>query len=141
MIVSDADEGGYLGSGIWHELIVKFSDNPRLINLVEVNAVQVATDIAVTNRIATPAPLVIRGLEGEIAFGDVRLNCLPDSPNDEWTPFKFKEENFVTKGITWEITDASDLAVSGTGTLTIPLSSDSLQSVRLAPDRRENDAC
>jgi len=130
VIVSDADEGGYLGSGIWHELIVKFSDNPRLINLVEVNAVQVATDIAVTNRIATPAPLVIRGLEGEIAFGDVRLNCLPDSPNDEWTPFKFKEENFVTKGITWEITDASDLAVSGTGTLTIPLSSDSLQSVR-----------
>ena len=131
VFVSDDDKGGYLGSGIWHDLVVSFSSDPRVIELVEVNAVQVATDIAVVNQIATPAPLIIKGVTGEFAFGDVRIkHAATDFESHAWTPFHYDPKNFNIVGTTWTITDAGDLVVKGSGTLTIPAPADPKNAIR-----------
>ena len=119
--LTDDDQNGYLGSGIWHELEVKFDDNPRVISSVEVNSVRVASDVVVNNRVATPLPIEIRGIKGEVAFGDVRLQHLPTELTREWKQLRYDENEFVATGVSWQIADAGDLIVDGSGSITIPV--------------------
>ncbi len=127
--LSDDDEAGYLSSGIWHELEIKFSDEPRAIQSVEINSVRVGTDIPINNRVATPLPLVIRGLRGDFAFGDIRLRHLPTDPSSEWETLVYDENDFDSKGASWQISDAGDLIISGSGSIGIP--TQEISAVRL----------
>ncbi len=132
VILSDDDEIGYLGAGIWHDLLIKFQDDPRIVNSVEINSVRIATDVAVNNRIASPTSLSIGSLQGEFAFGDVRLKHLPDNlESSEWKAFKYNPKDFVSKNATWIITDTGDLVVKGTGSLSIPAPSLNVTAIRL----------
>lgn len=129
--LSDDDTGGYLGAGIWHELVIAFSSNPRKINSVEVNAVRVATDIPVNNRRATPLPLSIHGLSGSIAFGDIRLKHLPlEIDANTWQTFQYVTKDIVATNATLEIADDGGFIIGGTGTVSIPSALENISAVR-----------
>ncbi|HJN72115.1 MAG TPA: hypothetical protein QF528_05925 [Phycisphaerales bacterium] len=121
VVLSDDDNGGYLGAGIWHELIIAFSNNPRLIDAVEINAVRMIADQPISNQLATPMPLTIRGTTGSFAFGDVRLQHFAEEVDHAtWKPIKYDSEHFITDEVTWNIKDSGDLVVQGTGSVHIP---------------------
>jgi glucose/arabinose dehydrogenase len=128
--LADDDEGGYLGSGIWHELEIKFSDNPRVITSVEINSVRVASDVLVNNRVATPLPIEIRGLDGDFAFGDVRLQHFSKDLDKSWRAFKYDKSECIEQGVSWQINDAGELVVYGSGSLKIPIQT-KFESIRL----------
>jgi len=132
IVLSNEDEGGYLGSGIWHELVVKFSSDPNVIHTVDVNSVRMATDVPVTDRIATPLPLTIRSLVGNIAFGDVRLqHHAKEVASGNWYPLKYDANSFTAiDGHVEVISDAGDLIVKGEGTVVIPVTILGNQAVR-----------
>ena len=125
VILSNEDGGGYLGAGIWHDLLIEFQSDPRIINFVEINGVRTESDVAVVDRIASPTNLLIRGLHGEFAFGDVRLKHMPSEIEDtEWMPLDYNERDFSTSGnATWNISDSGELELQGDGSTIIPLKS------------------
>ncbi|MDP7008015.1 MAG: hypothetical protein QGI78_00415 [Phycisphaerales bacterium] len=129
--LSDQDDGGYLGAGIWHEFAVSFASDPPTIHWAEVNSMRTHVNQTVHTRLATPSPIVIRSTKGTCAFGDVRLQHLPSNPNPErWKPIGLNLENVTEEGITWKQTDAGDLVVEGNGSLTIPIANNLLSAVR-----------
>jgi hypothetical protein len=117
--LSDAPIDGYLAPGIWHNLLITYTNDG--IQLVEINGVTAQKDIS-NELIVAPTPLRITSKSGFIAFGDVRMKQTQlDPTSDTWNDFKYDEASLTSSGkVRWARSDAGDLVVQGTGTVAIP---------------------
>ena len=117
----DQPVDGYLGSGIWHNLLVKYQMSPPAVTYTEVNGVvsKLNSRLSETQH---NVPIKIGSTNGAIAFGDVRVKQHSDETiPSSWSSFEYEVGSLETTGdVSWSKTDAGDLAVEGTGTVIIP---------------------
>jgi glucose/arabinose dehydrogenase len=118
----DNQEGGYLGSGIWHDLQVRFTANPPGVTKVEINSVP--TTIVTQNMSSIPVsrPIEIACTEGNVAFGDVRYRTTDKQPlSSDWSSLSYESNEIQFEGdVSVTSSDGGDIVVSGTGTIYVP---------------------
>ena len=116
--LSDTPIDGYLAPGIWHNLLISYSDND--IQQVEINGVIAEKHIQTAR--SGQETLKISNVKGIIAFGDVRIKQEQVvHHSDDWKPFQYDEATITTTGeVEWTNSDASELVVKGIGIVNIP---------------------
>jgi len=129
--LSDSQDGGYLGAGIWHNVTIKFSGNPPEVSLFEINSVPTSLDKFEFSGTSAPSPIEIVCTKGNFAFGDVRYRVGEEKLlSSDWSPISYDDADISIEGdAKWQKTDGGALLVNGTGTLTIP-HRDSFNSIR-----------
>jgi glucose/arabinose dehydrogenase len=124
--LADAPIDGYLSPGIWHNLHITYGNDS--IEKVEINGV--IADSNITSTQSGEHTLQISSVEGNIAFGDVRIKQRHPSDSEDWNTFTYDDTSITSDGdIEWTKSDAGDLVIKGTGTLQIPVTT-SFSSLR-----------
>ena len=120
--ISDFQEGGYLGAGIWHDLLIHFSSDPPAITKVELNSAQAISKNQKTTGNPVPSPIEIACTKGIVAFGDVRYRKVDTQPlSNEWAFISYESNALQTEGdVKITVSDGGDFEVSGNGTVRIP---------------------
>ncbi len=119
--LSNEQEGGYLGAGIWHDLVIKFEDDPTMVSYVGINSVETAVNTKQNTGMLRPAPIKITCTKGHFAFGDVRFRAEKEThiPSD-WNAVSFNKNAIEAQGdASWSESGAGDLVVSGNGKATL----------------------
>jgi glucose/arabinose dehydrogenase len=116
--LTDAPIDGYLSSGIWHNLLIAYSDDS--IQQVEINGV--IAERSITSTKSGEHTLQISSVKGNIAFGDVRIKQPLRSDSEDWSALDYDDTAITKNGaIEWTKSDAGDLVIKGTGTIHIPV--------------------
>ncbi len=119
--LSNDQEGGYLGAGIWHDLVIKFKDDPTMVSYVGINSVNTAVNIKQNTGMIRPAPIKITCTKGHFAFGDVRFRTEKEAHiSSDWNAIAFDKSSISVQGdASWHEASAGDLVVSGNGEATV----------------------
>ncbi|MBC8200688.1 MAG: PQQ-dependent sugar dehydrogenase [Planctomycetes bacterium] len=100
VVLSDEQDGGYLGAGIWHKARIQFQANPPKITSVEINNVTTDVDIITSSGLVKPSPLEIKCIKGNFAFGDVRLKTdLKVLDSTTWEPLQADGVEIALEGV------------------------------------------
>jgi glucose/arabinose dehydrogenase len=119
--LSNDQEGGYLGYGIWHDLVITFQEEPAKITYIGINSVETAAHITQNSGVIQPAPIIISCSKGNFAFGDVRFRSeIKTSGSSDWNAITFNKNAISSEGNAhWLEASSGDLVVSGNGVVTI----------------------
>ncbi len=120
--LSDTQDGGYLGAGIWHNVTIIFQGDPPEVSLLEINSVPTSPDKSTYSGAVTPSPIELICTKGNFAFGDVRYRVYEEKLLvSDWSPISYDDAGISIEGdAMWRKTDANDLVVNGNGTVTVP---------------------